>query len=142
MISCPVWEAVDHHTASMNDQKAYTGLKEAFGPCVAEGATQTIVHVHFEPDAETAAALNAPITSFTHMPSYTSKGANGALFAELKKRYKSIAQSSGCHGGAYGRLVERDEYAVLYGWERIEVGYAGVVRTKILTFCNRTISKL
>lgn len=110
----------------MKDEVAYTKLTEAAGPCIAPSAAQTMFHIHFEPIAGVAAALNAPVTSLTHITSLTPRGADGVLLAELRKHRQAIGEVPGSHGGAFGRSVEGEGYAVVYGWDSVEVGQPSV----------------
>ena len=63
-------------------------------------------HIPFSPNP--AAALNAPVTAFTHV--YGLK--HGKSADHLKQELSSV---SGARGGTVGKLIERDEYVFMFG---------------------------
>ena len=74
---------------------------------------------HVPLNASPAPALNAPLTAFVHMYKTGS-----ASFNEIKPAFEQIAGVRGvpgAHGGAFGKLHERDEYVLVTGWDSQEV---------------------
>lgn len=103
----------------MDDKVVYPKLEEAISPCVV--APPVLFHVNFGPsDEAVAAALGAPVTSVSHVTSLKPGATNEAMIAELGKLH-TTGKGFGAHGGGTGKLVERDEYVLLYGWNRVEV---------------------
>jgi hypothetical protein len=77
---------------------------------------------HVPLNASPAHALNAPVTSFVHIY----QTASGKGFEHLKPVLQDITtlkDVQGAHGGAYGKLVERDEVVMVTGWDSVQVSY-------------------
>lgn len=115
-----VWESVEAHYELINDKVVYPQLQEVLKPCVEGGSLHVLNMFHVPLNASPAPALNAPVTSLVHI---TKLGAGRAFARDVQPHLAQIAGARvhGAHGGAFGKLVERDEYVMLTGWDSVEV---------------------
>ncbi|KIP02539.1 hypothetical protein PHLGIDRAFT_130689 [Phlebiopsis gigantea 11061_1 CR5-6] len=111
-----VWKTLEDHQALMNNQEVYPKLLEAFAPSgdITQG---DMFHVHFTPDStQLASVLNAPYTSYSYVLSL--KPGKDAARAEVAfKGLAGVTGVNGCYGGIMGKVVERNEQILLFGWD-------------------------
>lgn len=110
-----VWETLEDHHNLMN-APIYETLKKHAGACV-EGPLD-VFHVHFEPTV--APIFNGPITSFA-LITKLKPGKTGEDVTVALSSLAGAKDVTGCHGGAYGKVVEKDQFAFVTGWDKIEV---------------------
>lgn len=73
-----------------------------------------LFHAYFEGDL--TPIVNAPFTSFTRI-----LGANpGKTAADVETQLKAMTalpNVKGSYGGVWGKVVEKEEHVILYGWD-------------------------
>ncbi|GJE89055.1 hypothetical protein PsYK624_051450 [Phanerochaete sordida] len=127
-----VWESVEAHYELINDKVIYPQLQEVLKPCVEGGSLHVLNMFHVPLSASPASALNAPVTSFVHIY----KLGAGRSFKDVQPNLDQITTGvrhvQGAHGGAYGKLVERDEYVMLTGWDSVEIHLKALNDEKVI----------
>ncbi|EKM52430.1 uncharacterized protein PHACADRAFT_186581 [Phanerochaete carnosa HHB-10118-sp] len=111
---------VEAHYELINDKVIYPQLQEKLKPCVEGGSLHVLNMFHVPLNASPAPALNAKATSFAHIH----KLGSGKSFSDIQPHLSQASAANGvngAHGGAYGKLVERDEYVALIGWDTVEL---------------------
>ena len=100
----------------MSNQDIYHKLLEAFVPSgdITQG---NMFHAYFTQDnKQLATVLNAPYTSYSYVLSL--KPGKDATPAEtVFKALTEVTGVEGCYGGILGKVVERNEQILLFGWD-------------------------
>lgn len=133
-----VWDKIEDHWALREDKTRFGKIQETFAK-ISDGSPPEVFHVHFEPEENLAALLNAPTTSFTRIierkPGKTAEDLEGTLKAIARLLLPSDNLKS-TYGGAWGKLVERDEHVLMAGWGSKDVSRR---RTSSLTAVRRCV---
>lgn len=111
----PVWETLADHQAQIDDNVRYPKLLEAF---TASGDITKVemFHVYLEPKESVAAVFDSPYTSYSHV--LTRKPDKAAVELDaLLGTLAGLTDVEGSSGGVWGRVLEKDEHILLYGWE-------------------------
>jgi hypothetical protein len=141
-ITCyTVWESVEHHKALMDDPQIYPQMLGAASVCVV--APVKLYHVWLESDQAVTSALNAPVTSISHIFDLGARNTQEGLFSELSNKFAiwhSTAQS-GFYGGCFGKVLENDELTVICGWDWGAVSQCCVNEPEQLTFICASLAQ-
>ena len=115
----------------MDDKVRYPKLGEAFAKC-GDLSKGELFHVYFEPEDRLEAILNSTFVSYAHSTSLK----EGKTITDVEAQLKALSElplAEGCHGGNWGKAVEKDEHVTLYGWDHPKVRY---VRSQISALSN------
>lgn len=111
---------MEEHYDLINDKVIYPKLQEVLKPCVEGGSLHVLNMFHVPLNASPASALNAPVTSLVHVYKLRAGRQPDALSPAMHA-ITTVRGVPGAHGGAFGKLVERDEVVMVTGWDGVDV---------------------
>lgn len=121
-----VWKTLEDHYALMNDKVVYPQMGEIMSKCIV--APPKMFHVLLGPATQLVSALHAPILSINQVfelkPGCTGEGLTDVINKLIHLSGENAPTKSA--GGSIGKLVERDEYMLLFGWDVVAVSHVYV----------------
>lgn len=112
----------------MKDPVVYPKMGAIIKECIV--SPNNMFHVLLEPAASLAAVLNSPVVSLIQILSLKD-GVTSESFLGSVTGLAALLDLPGC----YAKLVERDEYVIINGWDSVEVCCSATVHRNQAYLC-------